>query len=140
MMKTVLTVLATSTVALFTPTAWAQTNFAVLAGDGAWTWFNDPRALFHNGRLYFGYNRAADSKTVLSVFDLHGGGATPLWTSGYSQRDDHDVPGLLSKADGTMLAIYSRHLSDQYFFPTARIPSRPPTGIRNSTFPPAAPV
>ena len=35
-----------------------QTNFAVLANDGAWTWFNDPRALFNNGTLYFAYDRS----------------------------------------------------------------------------------
>jgi hypothetical protein len=32
----------------------AQTNFAILTSDGAWTWYNDPRAVFHNGILYFG--------------------------------------------------------------------------------------
>jgi BNR repeat-containing family member len=94
----------------------AQTNFAVLSSDGAWCWYSDPRALFYNGELYFGYVRAADSKTVLSVLDPQSGKVTDLWTSGYSQLDDHDVPGLLAKKDGTMLAIYSRHLSDPCFY------------------------
>ncbi|MGA3285510.1 MAG: BNR-4 repeat-containing protein [Verrucomicrobiota bacterium] len=95
--------------------ALAQTNFATLATDGAWTWFNDPRALFHNGILYFGYNRAADGKTVLSELNLQTGGVTNLWASDLTQTDDHDVPALLVKQDATMLAIYSRHGSDQYF-------------------------
>jgi len=93
----------------------AQTNFAVLANDGAWTWYNDPRAIFHNGKLFFGYVRAADSKSTLSVFDLASGRTTNLWVSGFTQLDDHNVPGLLAKADGTLLAVYSRHLSDEYF-------------------------
>ncbi len=93
----------------------AQTNFAVLADDGAWTWYNDPRAIFHNGKLYFGYVRAADSKTVLSVFELTNGIKTDLWSSGFTQRDDHNNPGLLAKQDGRLLAIYSRHGSDEYF-------------------------
>ncbi len=93
----------------------AQTNSAVLVNDGAWTWFNDPRALFHDGVLYFGYDRAADGKTVLSALNLQTGGVTDLWTGVFTQTDDHDVPGLLVKQDGTMLAIYSRHQSDQYF-------------------------
>ena len=92
-----------------------QTNFAVLANDGAWTWYNDPRAIFHNGKLFFGYVRAADSKSTLSVFDLASGRTTNLWVSGFTQLDDHNVPGLLAKADGTLLAVYSRHLSDEYF-------------------------
>ena len=100
---------------LFSFAAAAQTNFAVLANDGAWTWFNDPRALFNNGNLYFGYNRAADGRSVLSVLNLQSGGVTNLWAGSLTQEDDHDVPGLLVKQDGTMLAIYSRHQSDQFF-------------------------
>ncbi len=91
------------------------TNFATVVSDGAWTWFNDPRALFHNGKLYVGYVRAANSKTGLNVFDLATGQTSNLWYSGFTQLDDHNNPGLLSKQDGRLLAIYSRHLSDQYF-------------------------
>src|SRR5262245_53767395 len=90
----------------------AQTNFATLTTDGAWTWFNDPRAVFHHGKLYFGYVRAADSKTVLSAFDLTTGLSTNLWIAGFSELDDHDNPGLLVKTDDTMLAAYSRHGAD----------------------------
>lgn len=93
----------------------AQTNFAVLTTDGAWTWYNDTRALFYNGKLYFGFVRAADSKTTLSVFDLATGQTTNLWASGFTQLDDHNNPGLLAKSDGRLLAMYSRHISDQYF-------------------------
>jgi autotransporter-associated beta strand protein len=93
----------------------AQTNFATLASDGAWTWFNDPRALFNNGILYFGYNRAADGSAVLSALNLQSGIVTNLWTSSLTLVDDHYVPGLLVKQDGTMLAIYSRHQNDQFF-------------------------
>jgi autotransporter-associated beta strand protein len=107
------TVLAT--VAFWNITAWAQTNFAVLAGDGAWTWFNDPRALFYNGTLYFGYVRASDGRSALNTFNLQSGQTSNLWTSSLTQTDDHDNAGLLAKQDGTLLAIYSRHQSDQFF-------------------------
>src|SRR5690348_11694613 len=83
-----------------------QTNFATLASDGAWTWYNDPRAVFHNGILYFGYVRHGDGHGVLSAFNPKTGGTTELWTSGPTQSDDHDNPGLLVKEDGKMLAIY----------------------------------
>jgi len=93
----------------------AQTNFATLVSDGAWTWFNDPRALFNNGILYFGYNRAADGKAILSALNLQSGVVTNLWTSSLTLVDDHFVPGLVVKQDGTMPAIYSRHQNDQFF-------------------------
>jgi hypothetical protein len=95
--------------------AWAQTNFAILVNDGAWTWYNDPRALYHNGILYFGYVRNADGKSVLMALNPQTGARTELWTSSLAQQDDHDNPGLLVKQDNTMLAVYSRHNSDQFF-------------------------
>ncbi len=102
----------------------AQTNFATLISDGAWTWYNDPRAIFQNGKLYFGYVRAADSKSALNVFDLATGAGANLWVSGFTQLDDHDNPGLLAKSDGRLLAIYSRHASDQIFsYRTASSPT-----------------
>src|SRR6266567_6769052 len=93
----------------------AQTNFAVLTSDGAWTWYNDPRALFYNGNFYFGYVRNADGRSVLSAFNPTNGAKTDLFTSSRTEIDDHDVSGLLVKQDGTMLAVYARHGTDQFF-------------------------
>src|SRR5689334_16715930 len=55
----------------------AQTNFAILTGNGAWTWYNDPRSLFHNGILYFGYVRT-DGRSVLSTFNTQTGAKVDL--------------------------------------------------------------
>ena len=104
----------------------AQTNFATLVSDGAWTWYNDPRALFHNGKLYFGYVRS-NGKSALSVFNLSTGKTTDLWDSGFTQIDDHNNPGLLAKQDGRLLAIYSRHNSDQFFAYRTSISTNPTT-------------
>jgi hypothetical protein len=111
-----LAIIGTALAALFlSGRAWAQTNFATLVNDGAWTWYNDPRALFHNGMLYFGYVRSSDGSSCLNVFNLQSGQTTNLWVSSRKETDDHDVSGLLTKQDGTMLAIYSRHQTDQFF-------------------------
>jgi hypothetical protein len=107
----------------------AQTNFVTLAGDGAWTWFNDPRALFYHGLLYYGYDRDADGECVLSVFNPQTGATTNLWLSSETDQDDHFVPGLLVKQDGTMLAIYTGHQVDQYF--TYRLSTTDPSSPAN---------
>ena len=107
--------IAIASLLMFSPASRAQTNFATLTTDGAWTWYNDPRALFHDGKLYYGYVRAGNSKTALSVFNLSTGYSSNLFDSGFTQLDDHNNPGLLSKSDGKLLAIYARHISDQYF-------------------------
>ena len=97
-------------------TASSQTNFAVIIHDGAWTWFNDPRAVYHNSVLYVGYVRNSDGRSALSAFNPATGAVTDLWTSTATQKDDHNNPGLLVKQDGTMLAIHARHGADQFFY------------------------
>ena len=93
----------------------AQTNLATIATDGAWTWFNDPRALFHNGTLYVGYVRNGDSHSTLTAFNPQTGVVTSLWSSSWTERDDHDNPGLCRLLDGRLLAIYARHGSASSF-------------------------
>jgi autotransporter-associated beta strand protein len=93
----------------------AQTNFATIVSDGAWTWFNDPRALFHHGILYVGYVRGADGRTALSAFNPRTGLSSTLWASSLTQVDDHNVPGMQVKQDNTLLAIWARHGNDQFF-------------------------
>ncbi|MDX6767580.1 MAG: LamG-like jellyroll fold domain-containing protein [Candidatus Methylacidiphilales bacterium] len=80
-----------------------------LAPDGAWTWFNDPRALFKDGVLYFGYMRNSDGKSVLSSYTPGSGSPVELWTSSWNEIDDHDNPALLKRQDGTLMAFYARH-------------------------------
>ncbi len=91
-----------------------QFNQLTLAADGAWTWFNDPRALFYNGALYFGCVRS-DGASTLNVLELQTGTVRNLWASTWSQYDDHDNPGLLCLQDGRLLAIYARHGSAPTF-------------------------
>jgi hypothetical protein len=96
----------------------AQTNFVTLNTNGAWTWFNDQRAVFYRGILYFGYATYQANnlgKSALSTYTPWTGVVSNLWTGTLSETDEHDVPGLLVKQDGTMLAIYTRHQTDQFF-------------------------
>lgn len=92
----------------------APAGVVTIVPDGAWTWFNDPRALFHHGTLYVGYVRS-DGKTALTAFNPATGGATELWTSSRNEFDDHNNPALLVKQDGRLLALYARHNTDRFF-------------------------
>ena len=92
----------------------AQTNFARLTSDGGWCWFADPRAVFHNGTLYFGCVRS-DGRSVLNQFNLPSGKLTNLWVSSLTEFDDHDVCGLQVRPDNTLLALWSRHGGDTFF-------------------------
>src|SRR4051812_29881206 len=86
----------------------AQTHLHKIADDGAWTWLNDPRALFHNGRLYVGHVRGNDGRSTLTAYDPASGAVATLWTSSWTELDDHDNPGLLPLQDGRLMAFYAR--------------------------------
>ncbi len=103
-----------------------QPNPVPLAPDGAWTWYNDPRALFHNGALYFGSVRS-DGASTLKVLDMQSGAVVNLWESTWHQFDDHDNPGLLRLQDGRLLAIYARHGSANTFSYRLSLSANPTT-------------
>jgi len=104
-------------------------NEVVLVKDGAWTWFNDPRALLVNSNLFFSYVRNSDGKTMLSMYHLGAGKTVELWGSSFSQKDDHNVASLLLRSDGSMLATYARHHTDDYF--AYRFSSGDPSVVNN---------
>src|SRR5205085_910035 len=73
----------------------SMTDSTVLTDDdGAWTWFNDPRAIFHDGQILTGWvNRRGDIQ--FASHDLASGRTTVLMLHPAFQADDHDNPALL---------------------------------------------
>jgi hypothetical protein len=105
----------------------AQPGLITFNDDGAWCWFQDERALIHNGQLVVGSvaagtddpSRKGDIEAT--VFDLTEGrrviielhdGLTELGGA----YDDHNTPAFLALPDGRLLAVYSRHGPDPYFY------------------------
>lgn len=89
-----------------------------IAPDGAWTWFNDERAVrLENGNLLVGYVRS-DGRIAVTNYDPDSGERheTVLGGEGAIEIDDHNNPSLTQLPDGRVLAIYSRHHTDPHFF------------------------
>lgn len=88
----------------------------VFARGGAWTWFNDERAVFADSVLYVGHVDTAgySSVTTYPIGSPHG--ATRHRLSSFRQQDDHNNPALLERGDGSLLAAYARHHEDPYWF------------------------
>lgn len=79
-----------------------------LTGDGAWTWFNDPRSFYRDGALYTGWiNREGDVQA--SRHSLAGNATSIVTLHDNYQRDDHNNPGLLPNPDGSFTAFYTQH-------------------------------
>ncbi|KXX67451.1 BNR-4 repeat-containing protein [Flammeovirga sp. SJP92] len=90
----------------------------IIADDGAWTWYNDERAAYKDGRLYTSYVKS-NGKTALSVNDIATGASigSEVELSTWHQKDDHNNASILMREDGKIMAFYSKHIGpkENYF-------------------------
>jgi hypothetical protein len=115
-------------------------------GDGAWSWFGDPRAVFHEGRTYVGWvDLEGDIK--VSSYDHTTGHRVTAVLQARLNRDDHANPSLHVRPDGHLMVFYSRHVGPAMHYRVSTHPRdvrswRPPQtvptnvpGIRGYTYP-----
>lgn len=88
-----------------------------IAPDGAWTFFNDERGIFHEGHFYIGYVKS-DGAVGVTRYTPGSGEAHHMVLGGDAarQRDDHNNPSLTVMPDGRILAMYARHIADPFYF------------------------
>jgi hypothetical protein len=78
-------------------------------GDGGWSWFGDPRAVFHAGRhrrTYVGWVSRSGDVTVAS-FDHASRHLERFVLRAGLSVDDHNSPGLLMGEDGHLTVYYT---------------------------------
>ncbi len=84
----------------------------LIAGDGAWTWYNDERVVFWNQHLLAGYVKS-NGHTAVSFYPLPGQKCEhkrkERVLSTWAQKDDHNNPALLPLGKDSLLAVYARH-------------------------------
>lgn len=93
-------------------------------GDGAWSWFGDPRAITHTGahtRTYVGWvDHEGDVK--VSSFDHSTRERVTAVLQARLNQDDHASPSLLVRPDGRLVVFYSRHVGPAMHY---RVSTRP---------------
>jgi len=86
--------------------------------SGAWCWFGDPRAVYHQGahrRTYVGWVTGAGDIQVGS-YD-HDTGLRVLTTvKAKFQIDDHANPSLLVRPDGHLMVFWSGHFGSEMYY------------------------
>lgn len=86
-------------------------GFTVFMTEGGWCWFQDPRAIIHDDKLFIGSVQGNSSGAALvGVYDLDR--SKPLGTAIVHDdfdRDDHNSPVFHARPDGNVLAVYARH-------------------------------
>ena len=80
-----------------------------MSAFGAWCWFGDPRAIYHDGRTYAGWVDR-DGYVVVGMRDgSHVVRRRLARMSEPGARDDHDSPALLVEPRGRITAFFSHH-------------------------------
>ena len=78
--------------------------------DAGWCWYEDPRAIIHDGKLVIGAISGQSGDVRIGVYDLAGGkplGVATLYES--FQSDDHDSPVFHVRPDNSLLTVYAKH-------------------------------
>lgn len=95
--------------------------------DGGWCWYQDPRAIIHNGRLFMGTVKGNGSGPALvGIYDL--AEQKPLGTvlmQDQFDRDDHNAPVFYARPDGSVLATYAKHHRNPFHYSRISDPSDP---------------
>lgn len=97
-------------------------NLVLLNDNGAWSWYQDERAIIDpsSGSLLVSSVAASplnvdgprDGNVDLTTFDLSTGQRTRV-VLGSIQEDDHNLAALLKRPDGRYLAVYANHNTDR---------------------------
>ena len=99
-----------------------------IASNGAWTWFNDERAIWHLGKLYSGYV-LSDGRYGITRYDpASNTSSESIISTGSSQeQDDHNNPSITILPDNRLLIIYSKHITDDNFYHRTSLVTEPAT-------------
>jgi hypothetical protein len=91
-------------------------------GDGGWTWFSDPRAVYFKGRhrrTYLGWVQP-DGAIVVASYDHATRHLEKAVLERGGRKDDHCNPALLMRTDGRLSAFYCGHHGPQMFYRRTR--------------------
>lgn len=100
--------------------SWAQEPLT-LTDDGAWCWFADPRAVYHEGtkqRTYLGWVTSGGD-IVVAHHDHATGRTESAVLHEKLDKDDHANPALLVREDGRIDAYYTRHAGRKMYVRTS---------------------
>ena len=78
--------------------------------DAGWCWYEDPRAIIHNGKLLIGGISGQSGDVRIGVYDLEKGKNLGVVVIDKSfEVDDHNSPVFYARPDGSILASWAKH-------------------------------
>ncbi|MEM9235849.1 MAG: BNR-4 repeat-containing protein [Verrucomicrobiota bacterium] len=93
-----------------------------LAPDGAWTWFNDERSVWHGGYLFVGYVCKNGQYGVTRFDPATSTSSHMIISTETSQgKNDHNNPSLTVLPGGKLLVVYSGHNSNSFWYRESKV-------------------
>jgi hypothetical protein len=92
-------------------------SYLSFAGDGAWCWFSDPRAIYFNGKYKRTYAGWIDHRgnVMVGYYDHDSKTIDTMVLHKELEVDDHDNPGLFLDKEGKLWLTYSKHSGDRIY-------------------------
>lgn len=88
----------------------AGADFTSATDNGAWTWYGNPVAVYHEGTYKKTYMGWISNTGVVSVATYdHSAGTMATHVMGSMAADDHSHPSLLIRPDGRLMVFFSGH-------------------------------
>lgn len=87
----------------------------IITEDGAWCWFQDPRAIQYKDKTYIGW---VDKKGNIMI-GSYDNNSKSFGLSNLHQNlqvDDHSAPAILVRNDGRLMVFYSAHVGNQMYY------------------------
>ena len=91
-------------------------EFTVFMKDGGWCWYQDPRAILHDGKVIIlgSVKGNGAGEALIGVYDLKQNKALGSFTAHPKfDKDDHNSPVFFARPDNRLVAVYARHNRDQ---------------------------
>jgi hypothetical protein len=95
-----------------------------LANDGTWCWFSDPRAIYlpqNGGKLVTGYV-SEDGSVIALQHNVKSGETQSYILNKKLEVDDHNNPAFVQRADGHILAFYTKHHNTDLYMHVSKKP------------------
>ncbi|MGQ1783749.1 glycoside hydrolase family 88 protein [Saccharicrinis sp. GN24d3] len=85
--------------------------------NGGWCWYQDPRAIISNGKIVIGGLNGQNGDVNVGVYNLRGDSIEGRVTLHKElQPDDHNVPALYARPDGSVLAVWAKHGNEKIHY------------------------
>jgi hypothetical protein len=92
-------------------------------GSGAWSYFGDPRSVYHAGKTFTGWIGRRGEVVVASI-ERRTGETHRTVVRRFLSVDDHNNPSLIVRPDGRILVFYTPHSGKKW----------PPRGVRRRMY------